>query len=137
MLQGVKARIDEAGSAVVESLSAVLFVLVLVLGTIQVALSLYARNVVMSAVHDGARAAAEARSSDLLAVTAARATISRSAGSLVEDLHVIATTDVVQDRYVARVTASGRLAVLGPVPIAIPVKFQASTVREVFDESKS
>jgi len=124
---------DEAGSAVIESVMAVVFILLLVLGTIQVAMSLYARNVVMSAVHNGARAATEVGGSEIEATAAAREAIARSSGSLVRNLQVVATSHVFQERYVVRITATGRLHAPGPVPVGIPVTFDASATREVLD----
>ena len=124
---------DEVGSAVIESVFGIFVLLFLVLGTIQVALSLYARNVVMAAVHDGARAAIEIGADDAEAAVTAREVVERSAGSLVDDLEVSVMTDVVFDRHRIRVTATGYLEAPGPVPIRFPLKVSSTTTREVLD----
>lgn len=126
---------DESGSAIVESLFGTFILLVLVLGTIQVALTLYARNVLMAAVHDGARAAVEIGTSETEASALVRRVIADSAGSLVDDLDVAVVTDVSNARYEVRVVARGYLDVTGPVPVDVPVTVQARSVREVLDAS--
>lgn len=124
---------SERGSAVVESVAAISFILLLVLGTVQVALTLYARNIVMSAVHDGARSAVEIGGTETDAAAVASASIARSTGTLVENLRVDARTRIVSDRYLVRVVATGLLDAPGPVPLKLPIAFNASTSREVFD----
>lgn len=131
-----KRRCQE-GSAVVESLFGIFFLLFLTVGTIQVALSLYARNVVMTAVHDGARAAIEVGTSHSQAAAAAQSTIRRSAGSLVDDLEVATSTRTVSGRLHTYVTAIGELDAPGPIPIQIPVRFEAMSTREVLDAARS
>ncbi len=124
---------DESGSAVVESLFAIFALLLLTVGTIQMALSLYARNTVMSAVHDGVRAAVEVGAGEDDAAVTARGVIHRSAGSLIDELHVVAVTQRMGDRHRIRLTASGLLDAPGPIPIRIPVSFDASSARETLD----
>ena len=126
-------RHDERGAAVVESLFGIFVLLFLVVGTIQVALTLYARNVVMAAVHDGARAAVEVGASEAHSDLVAHEVIERAAGSLVDDLQVATEADSSVDRYVVRVVAGGRLDVPGPIPLEIPVEIEASSSRELFD----
>lgn len=124
---------DQRGSAVVESLFGIFVLLFLVVGTIQVALTVYARNVVMAAVHDGARAAVEIGASGSDSTRVARDVIRGSAGSLVSDLGVVTETDSSFGRYVVRVVARGRLDVPGPIPVDIPVTVDASSSREILD----
>lgn len=125
---------DERGSAIVESVFGMFVLLFLVVGTIQVALTLYARNVVMAAVHDGARAAIEIGASDHDAQAIAQQVIKQSAGSLVSDLEVGAVAGSDSERYWVRVMADGRLDVPGPIPVDIPITVETATAREVFDE---
>jgi Flp pilus assembly protein TadG len=126
----LKSAANEEGSAPVEVMFAIVFLIMLSLGVIQVGLTLYARNVVLSAAHEGARAAVELdrRTSD--ASEAARRLVERAAGGIVDDLRVSTSTIEVGDRLLARVMVSGRLDVLGPVPVSIPVRTAATAGRE-------
>ena len=113
-------RGGERGSAPLEAIFAIVFLLLLVLGTLQVALALYARNVVASSAHDGARAAVELGRDPSSAERVARAVILRSAGGLVDDLDVAAgMIDSVESETV-RVVVRGTLTPLGPIPVSIP-----------------
>ncbi|MDQ3982402.1 MAG: pilus assembly protein, partial [Actinomycetota bacterium] len=82
----------ERGSAPLESVFAIVMLVVMTLGALQVAFVLYARNVLMSAAHEGARAAVErgATADDVVPVVAS--VVERSAGGLVSDLSVDAST---------------------------------------------
>jgi hypothetical protein len=121
---------DEEGSAPVELTFAVVVLMLLALGVVQVGLTLYARNVVLSAAHEGARAAVELerRASD--ASDAARLLVERAAGGVVDDLRVSTTTLEAGDRLLARVTVSGNLDVLGPVPVSIPIRAASTAARD-------
>lgn len=119
----------EEGSAPVASIFAMVLVLLLALGVIQVALVLYGRNVVLSATHEGARAAAERGRDAGDARSVAMVTIRRAAGGLVRDLDVkVAVGEGVTP--VVAVEVTGRIGTLGPVPISIPVRAR-STARRV------
>lgn len=120
----------ERGSAVVESVMAMVVLMFLVLGTIEVAFALYARNVVAAAAHEGARAAAELGRTSSDATSIARATIERSAGGLVRDLRV-QTSVTGGARAVVRVRVSGMLRPFGPVPLPIPLRGEATVTREI------
>ncbi len=123
----------ERGSAVVESIFGIFVLLVLTVGAIQVALSLYARNVAMAAVHDGARAAIEVGATPESADAIATRVIGRSAGSLIDDLVVDVRVIVTTDRYSVVVAASGALVPVGPVPIDLPFSVEAMATREIDD----
>lgn len=125
----------ERGSAVVESVFGIFFILLLSLGAVQVALTLYARNVVLAAVHDGARAAVEIGGSEASAHSVARRVVVESAGGLVSDLKIRVERRVIADRYSVSVQAAGTLVAPGPFPIEIPIDARASSLREVLDES--
>jgi Flp pilus assembly protein TadG len=122
---------DERGSAVVESVMAIIVLMFLVLGTIEVAFALYARNVVGAAAHEGARAAAELGRTSGDATSVARAAVVRSAGGLVRDLQVSSTVARVGTRSVVRVRVSGMLRSFGPVPVPVPLRAEATVTREV------
>jgi Flp pilus assembly protein TadG len=121
---------QERGSAVVESVMAIFVLVFLVLGTIEVAFALYARNVVGASAHEGARAAAELGRSASDARAIARATVIRSAGGLVRNLRV-STTVTPGAPSVIRVRVSGMLEPFGPVPLPIPLHGLAMVTRDV------
>ena len=124
---------EERGSAVVESLGGVFLLLLLALGTIQVALTLYARNVVQAAVHDGSRAMVEVRGTGTDADALVRTVIERSAGGLLDDLHVETAADEIADRLRVRVRATGTLRPPGPIPLELPISVVSTSSREIFD----
>ena len=126
----------ECGSAVVQSVFGMFFVLLLALGAIQVALTLYARNVVMSAVHEGARAAVQIDGSASSARAIAYGVIERTAGNLVEDLRIDVQTSDFSDRHLITVRATGELVAPGPVPVNLPMNVEATTARESLDVSR-
>lgn len=124
---------DEGGSAVVESVFAIVILLFLALGTIQVALTLYARNVVQAAVHDGSRAVVEIGNQDADADVIVREVIGRSAGGLVNELQIETSIERTADRLFVRVRASGSLTARGPIPVDLPITINSTSSRELFD----
>lgn len=103
-----------------------LFIVFIVLGSIEVAFALYARNVVASAAHEGARAAIEVNRSLGDAAEIAQRTVARAAGGLVSELAV--HTDITTSpEGIGRsnVTVRAELRVLGPIPVTIPVRLTA------------
>ena len=119
----------QAGSALLESIFALLLLLVLVLGAIQVAFVLYARNVVAASAHEGARAAVELGRNADDARTVAAEVVRSSAGGLVEQMEVAVSVQTVGDLSVVRVRVTGRLKSFGVVPLRIPVGSVATSVR--------
>ena len=117
-----------------ESVFAIFVLMFMTLGVVQVALTLYARNVVMAAAHDGARAAVELTDAHMRAPEVARGVIQKSAGSLVDDLRIEERVIESTDRVTVTVVVSGRLSPGGPLPIEVPMSLEASASREVFDE---
>jgi Flp pilus assembly protein TadG len=124
---------SERGSAVVESIFGIAMLLFLAVGTIQVALTLYARNVVQAAVHDGSRAVVEVGGAHGDAETVARSVIEQSAGSLLDDLDIETSVDSGSDRVIVHVRATGRLVAPGPIPIELPITVGSTSSREVLD----
>ena len=124
---------DEYGSAVIESVFAIFLLLFLALGTIQLALTLYARNVVQAAVHDGSRAVVEIGSQRSDADVIVREVIGRSAGGLVDELNVETSIERTTDRLFVRVRAAGSLTAPGPIPIELPITIDSSSSRELID----
>lgn len=117
---------DERGSAPVESIGAIVMLLLLTLGAVQVAFALYARNVVLSAAHEGARAVVErgAVAGDARAI--ATAVVRRSAGGLVDGLVV----DVTPAGTTIRVDVRATTAPFGPVPFRMPLEASATATLE-------
>lgn len=128
MLRADRAR-GEAGSAVVESVFGILFLMLLVMGAIQVTFALYGRNVLLAAAHDGARAAIELGRDPASADALATDTITSSAGGMVRDLDVHTSFRRVGDQVIVRVSVRSSLEPMGPVPILIPVTATSTVSR--------
>jgi hypothetical protein len=114
VLRGSSPR--EVGSAAVETTFALLICLVLVLGTIEVALSLYARNVVLSAAHEAARAAVEVGSDANAASIAAEQTVQRAAGGLIRGLDIRVSIREMAESRAALIRLSATVVPPGPLP---------------------
>jgi Flp pilus assembly protein TadG len=106
------------------------FIVVLLLGVVEVAFVLYARNVVASAAHEGARAVVERGAGATDAQSIARRTVHGSAGGLVDDLRVGVDIQSGQDADRVTVVVSGRVKSFGPVPLPVTVTSAASSARE-------
>jgi Flp pilus assembly protein TadG len=124
-------RLQERGSAVVESIFAILILLILVLGTIEVAFALYAGNVVAAAAHEGARAGIELGRSPDDAAAIASSTVRRATGGLVDDLDVDTVVQRKGTRALVTVRVTGVMKPFGPVPLPIPLSSTALVTREV------
>lgn len=121
--------LNERGSATVEATAAIVLLILLVLGTLEVAYLLYARNVVMSSAHEGARAAVEQGRDIDDARAIARDTVERAAGGLVRGLRVQVGTALSPEGRVVTVRVSGTLTPLAPVPLPIPLTATARAWR--------
>lgn len=120
----------EMGSAPVESIFAVILLMVLALGTIQVGLALYGRNVVSSAAHEAARAGIELGTTRSEAESIAASMVKTAGGRLVRGLEV--RVDAQEDERVrtVRVRIVGTIDVIGPLPLPVPVDARASATTE-------
>jgi hypothetical protein len=114
----------------VESIFAMVFVIVLMLGVVQVAFLLYARNVVAASAHEGARAVVERGASAADAQSIAGRTVRESAGGLVNDLSVAVDVRPGGELEHVTVVVSGRVKSFGPVPFPVSVRTSASSTRE-------
>ena len=121
----------ERGSAPVESIFAIVMLVVLTMGTLQVAFSLYARNVTVSAAHEGARAIVERGAVAGDAEAVATEVVRRAAGGLVDDLAVDVTSEQSGSRTILSVHVRGKTARFGPVPVTIPLRATATAAQEV------
>jgi Flp pilus assembly protein TadG len=122
--------VTDRGSAPVESIFAIVFILFLALGVIEVAFALYGRNVVMSSAHEGARAAVEYGRDPQQAAAIAEDTVRRAAGSLVDDLRVGVSTSDGGEVTTVQVRVQGVVDAFGPVPFPMPVDTTVSATRE-------
>lgn len=114
-----------------ESSFAIVILLLIVLGVLEVAFALYGRNVLISSAHEGARAAVE-RGRDPQEVDAiARRTVESAAGALVDELEISVIERRVGVGSVIRVNVSGVVNSFGPVPLPIRVSAAATATREV------
>ncbi len=120
----------ERGSAPVDALFSIVVLMFFTLGVIGFALALYGRNVLIASAHEGARAALERGANVDEAVAVARETVRRAAGGFIDGLRVSVAVGNSVERQHLRVTASGRISVLGPVEIPLSVTAAASATRE-------
>lgn len=119
----------ERGSAPLESIFAIAFLMALALGIAQLALTLYGRNVVIASAHEGARAATELGRDVKEAEIVARRTARSAAGSLVENLEVGVSTQTEGEDLLVTVHLRGELASIGPVPLPLPIDVSATSIR--------
>jgi hypothetical protein len=128
-LSGVLATREE-GSAAVESVFSIVVLIFIVLGVVEVAFGLYARNVVAASAHEGARAAIERGRTPAEARAIAAATVRRAAGGLVDDLGVVIALQPAGDRMTVSVVVTGRAEPFGPIPWPMSLRAQARAARE-------
>lgn len=121
---------EERGSAPIESIFAIVLLVTLTLGALQVGFALYARNVVASAAHEGARALAERGALGGDAEAVARSVVRRSAGGLVEDVRVEVSAAARGAARVVNVDVHAATAPFGPVPVTVPLRASATAVVE-------
>ena len=126
-------KLDEQGSAPVEMTFAIILLMLLTLGVIQVAFTLYARNVVMASAHEGARAALERGRTQSEAAAIVREVVARATGRLIEDLTVDVAVRGSADRRFVSVRVRGLVTDFGPVPVPIAL---SSTATAHIDEAR-
>lgn len=105
--------------------------MLLVLGTLEVAFALYARNIVATSAHEAARAAVEIGRDPDSARAIARTTVTRAAGGLVHDLKIGIRRSRTADMRLVEVLVTGRMRPFGPVPLPIPLSARATAILEV------
>ena len=130
MLTQRRTKPHESGAAAIESIFAMVFVMVLLLGVVEVAFVLYARNVVAASAHEGVRAVVERGAVAGDAEMIVRRTVRDSAGGLVNDLNVGLDLRPDGETEQVIVVVSGRVKSFGPVPLPITVTSTASSARE-------
>jgi hypothetical protein len=115
----------------VDVIAAMVLLVGLALGGVQIALTLYARNVLIAAAHDGARHGIELGRSPEDAAALARDFVEKTAGGLIGHARVDARGGQTADAFVLHVVISGEIEVPGPVPMAIPFETRATASRAV------
>jgi len=124
----------EVGSAPLYAVFGIAIMMILALGAIQVALTLYSGNVVRASAYEAARAAIEVDGSQDDARRVAAEVLRRSAGNLVDDASIsIAQRDHGAGSVVI-VEVRGRHTSLGPVPLTFPIRARASSLVEELPE---
>lgn len=124
---------EQRGAAPVEMTFAIILLMTLMLGVVQVAFALYARNVVAASAHEGARAALERGRSPSEAAGIAKDVVARATGRLIDDLTVDVAAYTSADSRMITVRVRGLVTDFGPVPLPIPL---SSTATVQTDEAR-
>ena len=112
---------DERGSAPIESTFALLLLLLLVLGAIEVAFALYGRNVLLASAHEAARAGIELGRSPAEAQRIARSTALTAAGGIIKDMEVGVRVAETESLAIVAVRVEGTVDAWGPIPFPFRV----------------
>jgi hypothetical protein len=122
--------VSQRGSVAVETVFAVVFVMLLLVSVVEVAFALYARNILMASAHEGVRAVVERGAEDADASTIAREVVEQSVGGLVDSFRVGVRERISESRSEVTVTVLGRIRAFGPIPLPIEVTGQATAARD-------
>ncbi|HET7482583.1 MAG TPA: hypothetical protein VFK89_06970 [Actinomycetota bacterium] len=114
----------------VEAVFGIVALMFLTVVVIQLVMGLYARNVVLAAAHEAARAAIEVGVPASAGDTVALRTIHRSAGGLLTDVKVHTELQRHGPDVEARIEVGGTLHPPGPIPWSPPIHVLASATRE-------
>lgn len=123
--------LNERGSSAAEATFAIVFLMLLVLGVIEIAFALYARNVVSASAHEAARHAVEIGRDPDTARSVARSTVVQAAGGLVDGLTIGVRSSATRGRRSVEVIVSGRMKPFGPVPLPIAFSTTATAVQDL------
>lgn len=121
---------SQKGAAPLDAVIAIALLMLLSLGVIQIALTVYAHNAVSASAYEGARAAAELGTTASTAQAVAERMVRTTVGGLIEDLRVSVSTMRVPEGDLVRVAVIGRQHSLGPIPVVFPVRATATSVAE-------
>lgn len=122
--------IGQHGSAPFEAIVGIVILMVLTLGAIQIAVTVYAHNAVRASAYEGARAAAELGTRSHEARAVAERAVSRAAGGLLRGIRVTVARGDAPEGPIVRVEVSATQRAVGPVPIELGVRAAASTLLE-------
>ncbi len=121
---------SQRGSVPLDFVFAVVLLMTLALGAIDVALLLFARNVVKASAYEAARSAIEREGDDALAQAAARETVTSSVGGLVDDVMIELDRVAAGAHRLVAVEVRCRVSLVAPIPISIPVSGRARAIAE-------
>jgi len=124
------AVLSQRGSAPVETIFAFVFVMILALGVVQIAFTLYARNIVMTSAHEAARAAVERGRTEAEAHAIVRRVLRQGAGGIFRATRVQVVRRVEGTRLVVSVAVAGTIRSLGPFPASLPVTARGGAAGE-------
>lgn len=111
----------EDGATLLESIFAVGLLMIMTVGTIQVALLLYARNLVQASAHEAARAAVERDVLDDVATDVARRVVHTSVAPMTRRVEVAVGRTSIGIQDVVTVKVDAILKPHGPIPVSFPV----------------
>ena len=121
---------SQRGAAPLDAVVAIGLLMILSLGTIQMALTVYARNAVSASAYEGARAAAEIGTSPSDAQAVAERMVRTTVGGLLEGVQVSVSSTETSAGELVRVAVAGHQKPLGPIPVRFPVRAEATSIRE-------
>lgn len=113
---------SERGSTLVETIVGMSLLLVIAIGTIQVATLLYARNVIRSSAHEIARAAIERGVARTDAVEFGGRLLGDSLGGMIDDLQVDVDSAGTGAQRIVTAHVATVVQPVGPLPISVPVE---------------
>lgn len=111
-----------------ETIFGVVLLMVIAVGSIQVALLLYSRNLVQASAHEAARAALVKGLDDDEARTIAGRVVHRSLSPVTRDIEVALERSRTGSQMVVSVQVRAVAEPSGPIPIAVPV-YSAAEIR--------
>lgn len=121
---------EQDGSAPLDAVFGIVILMLLALGTMQIALTLYAHNAVRASAYEAARAAAEIGATGAHARSVALQTVAGTAGGLVEGIRISLSRRAAPEGPVVFVEITGRQRAIGPIPLAFPIDVTASSLVE-------
>ena len=121
---------SQRGAAPLDAVIGITLLMVLSLGAIQVALTVYAYNAATTSAYEAARAAAELGAAPSDARSVAERMVATTAGGLIDDPRVSVSIERAVEGPVVRVGVLGRQRALGPIPVSFPIRAEATALLE-------
>lgn len=121
---------SQRGAAPLDAVIGITLLMVLSLGAIQVALTVYAYNAATASAYEAARAAAEIGADHSHARLVAQRMVATTARGLIDDPRVSVSIERAAEGPVMRVGVVGRQRAIGPIPVSFPIRAEASTLLE-------
>lgn len=121
---------SQRGSTPLDAVVGIALLMLLTLGAMQMALTVYAHNAVRASAYEAARAAAEIGTSGAQARVVAEEMLITTTGKLIERARVSVSTRRAPEGPVVHVTITGRQRAVGPVPVSFPFRTEATALLE-------